>query len=96
MPRCLGLELPSGGHTFDARLVCVVNHPPDPHTGERVLGLLVCSVEGYVLYWPDVTRNAKCETTINLSRGKSGRSGTPCIVTRLAAIPVPVAHPMAI
>jgi hypothetical protein len=87
MSRCLPLELPQGDHTFDSELVCIVRHPADPQTGERVLGLLLSSKEGYVLYWPDVTRNAKCETTINLPRAKTGR-GQSCFATHLAAIPV--------
>jgi hypothetical protein len=91
MTRCLALELPQGEHSFDADLVCIVRHPADPQTGERVLGLLLSSREGYVLYWPDVTRNAKCETTINLSRAKTGRGGSPCFATHLTAIPVSIA-----
>jgi hypothetical protein len=95
MARCQALELPQGEHSFDADLVCIVRHPADPQTGERVLGLLLSSREGYVLYWPDVTRNAKCETTINLSRAKTGRGSSPCFATHLTAIPVSIAPSLA-
>ncbi len=95
MARCQALELPQGDHSFDADLVCIVRHPADPQTGERVLGLLLSSREGYVLYWPDVTRNAKCETTINLSRAKTGRGSSPCFATHLTAIPVSIAPSLA-
>jgi len=49
--RCIRLELPDNGPTFDARLVCIVRHSATTgiSNSEGVLGLLVCSLEGYVL-----------------------------------------------
>jgi len=77
--RCFVFELPQDGHTFDARLVCVVRH------SANMLGLLLSSKEGYILYWPDIERNTKHETTINLA---TGRAGSQCIAVQLIAIPV--------